>query len=419
MTQERPSDRLRELAAVGASGEFICVTASFEVHVFLQAGRVAWATDSKHPFAFASTLQRTARIDVDTFRQLVEECRRDRLPLGETMVEWGLASWEQVRAALSNQIRQAISLIAALPSAHTLFLEREYAEYNERLTFAPEEFLGEPESQETAAREPELPAEQAQPAGLAQQLRSSIDGLAWVEVLEGGSAIDSDPATRGSRVPEALLGATLGDGADFVAIRSSQGSVVGLRLPRSERSLWCRLEADSTFGAVLAALWSMTSAADRAMVSAPTRRGAVAWSLGDETSARAAEIVSFLLRAEELLGVLLLPELGAGGPVFACGSSDVEAEYCLDVAGRRAPTLTRFRIPDDCPGGERLCSIGFYLRTIVTGETRFWCFGAELDPRSGETLWIFTDRRSSQGLGWAYLTALARALSRFEPESNR
>ena len=111
MTERCPVTRLCELAEAGATGELVCVGAGFEAHVFLQAGRVAWATDSTHPFAFASHLQRIAKIDVPTFRQVVEECRREKLPLGETLVAWGLATWDQVRAALTHQIGEAVALL--------------------------------------------------------------------------------------------------------------------------------------------------------------------------------------------------------------------------------------------------------------------------------------------------------------------
>lgn len=63
--------------------------------------------------------------------------------------------------------------------------------------------------------------------------------------------------------------------------------------------------------------------------------------------------------------------------------------------------------------------MGFFLRELVTGERTCWCFGAELDPSTGHTLWLFLDRRTSQGLGWAYLSALARTLRSAREVSGR
>jgi len=45
---------------------------------------------------------------------------------------------------------------------------------------------------------------------------------------------------------------------------------------------------------------------------------------------------------------------------------------------------------------------------MVTGDGQLWCFGAELATEPRRTLWLFTDRRTAQGLGWAYLTSLTR-----------
>lgn len=142
-----PVEELYRLARATANGELICAAMQLEIHVFLQAGRIAWATDSRHPFAFASHLQRIARIDPDTLRQVVEECRRERLPLGETLVEWGLASWDGVRTALAHQISLAVSQLATLELAQTLFLERAFRDYDERLPSLPTYLRQQPRSQ--------------------------------------------------------------------------------------------------------------------------------------------------------------------------------------------------------------------------------------------------------------------------------
>jgi hypothetical protein len=398
------------------SGEFICVAAALEVHVFLQAGRVAWATDSKHPFAFGAHLQETAKIDAEAFRHLVEECRRGRLPLGETIVAWGLASWDTVRASLSHQIRKAISLIAALPAAQVLFLERAYASYNERLTFDLHEFIDAPNSTDDDGA---LSVDGVRPSmldrpGLAQHLRETVEGLSWVEVLDGDCGVEAAPVAVTSRVPASLC-RMLADGTDFVAMRSARGSMVGLSLPGPRRSLWCRLHVDSTFGAIVAALWSAT-VAPRADDAPRSCRNSfdLAWSEGDANSRVGAEIVAFMRRAQELLGVVVLSGAPERALLLGFGAKELEAHSCVALAQRRAESLTGWRLPAGDASTERLSSIGFYLRTMVTGERALWCFGAELDPASGATLWLFTDRGVSQGLGWAYLAALTRALSRLE-----
>ncbi len=49
---EAPLSQLLGLAASEASGELVCEAGGVEVHVFLQCGRVAWASDSRYPRAF-------------------------------------------------------------------------------------------------------------------------------------------------------------------------------------------------------------------------------------------------------------------------------------------------------------------------------------------------------------------------------
>ena len=61
-------------------------------------------------------------------------------------------------------------------------------------------------------------------------------------------------------------------------------------------------------------------------------------------------------------------------------------------------------------GAADLEGLGFCLRSISSAEAGFWCFGAELGGPTAATAWIFIKREASQGLGWAYLTALTRRL---------
>jgi hypothetical protein len=399
---------LQHLARSAANGELICAASQVEIHVFLQAGRIAWATDSRHPFAFATHLQTIARIDPDTLRQVVEECRRERLPLGETLVEWGLASWEGVRTALAHQIELAVEQLVTLDAAQTLFLERGFRDYNERLTFEVSAFVrSELPPAETEAPPEPSPLVANERRGLARQLRGSVEGLAWVEVLDGQQLSDGDPPCPSPRVPLDLVRTTVLDDSDFVAIRSARSSVIGLSMARP-RSIWCRLSAESTFGAVVSAIWAVAGAADKAVDHAPTRPDAATWSIGDSDDPANQALRAFQLRAHEVLGAIVMTEQHQA--IAGSGCSLIEPARCADVARRRSAGLLGDTLPLTDPGEHALGSIGFSLKTMVSGEARLWCFGAELER--GDSLWMFLDRRTSQGLGWAYLTALTRALAR-------
>lgn len=407
MVSGRPLARLQALAQASANGELICAAPQIEIHVYLQRGRIAWATDSRHPFAFASHLRSTARIDDATLRQVVEECRRERLPLGETLVEWGLATWDEVRTSLAHQIEIAVKQLASLDLGQTLFLERSFSTYHESLTFELGAFVTSAAEPWAGLAPPQAPATTSASSGLARQIRDSIGGLTWVEVLDDDHVVDGYPACPSVRVPLALVRATVLDGCDFVAIRSARSSVVGLGTTRP-RSIWCRLSAGSTFGGVVSAIWSVAGTTERPLDPAPARPTLGAWALGDAHGMEFEALRSFQERATEVLGAIVLDDHGQQ-PVAGAGCSLVEPTHGLDIARRRVPCLVGDTLPLADTGEHALDSIGFALKTMVSGEPRHWCFGAELGR--GETLWMFLDRRTSQGLGWAYLTALTRALT--------
>jgi hypothetical protein len=423
VSETRPLEKLAAFAREMRSGEFICAASSLEVHVYLQEGRIAWATDSAHPLAFSKHLQETTDIDAGTLKEVVLSCRKEKLPLGETLVEWGIASWEQVRDSLFHQVAQAIAVLDEVEGGQAVFLERAYARYDEKLTFALEAFVSE------ATHSPPVRAEMASPAGmtlpadgaaLARRIRGSIDGLAWVDVFDGTERIGRDPADGDGRSPAGLavglIEATVLDGVDFVAFRSPRGCLVGLgALGEATRSAWCEVAADSTFGGIVSALVALTGrggSGDDASLAPPPSEAA--WSLGPDGAPMAAEIGDFVSRAEELLGAIVLD--GEAAPRVGAGRTVSHRDRFLQMARQRSATLGLWQgpsaaaAPDTPSTGDD--AIAFSLKTMVTGEPGVWCFGAQLHPDSAETLWAFVDRRMAQGLGWAYLNALARVVGK-------
>lgn len=384
--------RLRALAAAAASGELICAGDAIEVHVYLQRGRIAWATDSSHPFAFASHLQEAAQIDTETFRQVVEECRRERLPLGETIVEWGLASWDAVRASLAHQIALALAILAAAAGAQTLFLERAYA-YSERLTFALDDVLA-----PGVESPPEPPAVAATPGVSARQLRTAIDGLSWVEAHGPDEVVDAEPRDV-RHVPDALVRATLRDGATFAAIRGPRSSIVGVTTPA--RTVWVGLSHDVMFGIAVSELLAALGVSDPARERIAPRTSSAPWTIG--AAGELAAMAAFYERAVDVLAAIALRD---AEPVAAIGGDRLSRARATDLAARRLPALGHAVALADAG----LSSLGLARQTMVSAERDVWCFGAALGR--GDSLWLFVDRRNAQGLGWAYLTALARAVER-------
>lgn len=125
---------LKDLSSQGATGELILVDEPLEVHVYLMGGRVAWAYSSLSKGSFISHLSATCRLDRQTLKDIVEDCRRTGQPLGETLVRWGVASQEQVRNALKEQICDAFLTLKGLSRLKTLFIRKRIA-YERQLTF--------------------------------------------------------------------------------------------------------------------------------------------------------------------------------------------------------------------------------------------------------------------------------------------
>ncbi len=136
-----PLRRLLEAIESKATGELVCDAGGVEVHAYLQAGRIVWATDSQHPRAFAQYLKQHAHLDDDGLEAAFAEGRQSHIPLGETLVAWKLATLDQVRNALRHQIGPALALLAESSSAKVVFLARVHSSrYDPGLTFDAREF---------------------------------------------------------------------------------------------------------------------------------------------------------------------------------------------------------------------------------------------------------------------------------------
>ena len=427
-TEPLPLDALRSVAERGCTGEFICASPTVEVHVYLQRGRIAWATDSEHPFVFTRQLQKTAQIDPESFRDILDSCRREKRPLGETLVSWGVATWDEVKDALRHQIELALDVLHHGGPAQTLFLDRteQFAQYESGLTFDLAELLGDRDAAHAPSQGSEAPrpsdgsmsipegTRSVGPVSLpsggqhARRLLDAVDGMLWAEHLEGTTVIEAapEPSERPRFAPE-IVERTVLDGAEVVALRAPEGTLAGALLSSSS-SLWCRLTPEATVGLAISALAAFTGTGTPASDStnAHLERGPV-WVIGGDTPITTA-LQDFLGRAPETLATLLT-DVDNGG--WSCGAGGALApEYALEIVRRRAHVLAARTPFPAAARPEDSDDVGFRFRTLVTRERSVWCFGAELGTRPRTILWLLLHRRSSQGLGWAYLTSLSRQL---------
>lgn len=131
---------LTKLLAERASGELITTSGTDEAHLYLQRGRLAWGTTTSDRFVFRRYLCQVFGLDADELAQWVDECFRQRKPLGEHLVAQRVLTREQVREALAAQTRSALSAFLA-SDGHCMFLARpeQYGGYDSSLTFAREE----------------------------------------------------------------------------------------------------------------------------------------------------------------------------------------------------------------------------------------------------------------------------------------
>ncbi|HWB73856.1 MAG TPA: DUF4388 domain-containing protein [Nannocystaceae bacterium] len=389
VTEEHPVVKLAALAEERCSGELVATWPTGETHLYLHRGRLAWAIDSHDPDGFARHLQDTSEVVADTLREVVDECRRARLPLGETLVAWGLVSTESLRLALRRQIHETVTRLAREPDCVSLFLARGWASYDAALTFGLDE-IGGAEPVTTAAP----PA--AMPSALARRVRTSVEGVQWVEVIAAGALIDSDPPFDNRRTPWELIERTLSDSAELVALQGDEQSIVGARLSEG-RTLWCCLAQRTTLGGVFFVLSSLTASDRSAAIGARPRALRPEWRVGDDDV-----LAQLAAHHTEIEAALVID--ADDRVVSGLGYDGIAPRRCEELArARRRALLVGHR------AGTRA--------SIVTAEREAWCCGTVL--ANGSSLWLLLDRGTPQGLGWTLIAALARAWApaRVEPSA--
>ena len=394
---------LSSLAERQVTGEFLCVGNNVEIHVFLQAGRMAWATLSTRPMDFVRYLQRHCALDMELFREALAHASQTRAPVGETLVAWKLVSWEDVRNGLRYQMVQAMTALKSLGESQTMFLERKhFSEYNANLTFSLSEIVS---ASEPALLQPSL-AEGGMRRGsvTARQILDATPALAWVELLVKGQS--QDLAVKGTRQDQAIAALAVMDtvlqaGADFQAIRSPGGVLIGLRWG-DDLTVYSWLPVYAAYGQTVATLFSLRGASG---VVQPAARhpgaGGSPWTRGRADSA-ALEVLGF---SDELLAVVALDALDALG-ASAAGRGALSEDTCLAMCTQIAAALWA-DLPDVYPESD-LQAAGLQLRTLVVRYKNAWCFGSKNPARVGTSIWLLLQTGAPQGLGWACLSALLR-----------
>ncbi len=134
-TAPSPYARLLRLAEAGETGELVVAHAADEFHVHLQRGRVVWVSERHTRDRFRKHLLAVAGTRDEDLQPVLEECRRSRLPLVETLVQRSLATPEQLRETFAAVFRDALADLRALPAGSHVFLRRG-AEARHDMSFA-------------------------------------------------------------------------------------------------------------------------------------------------------------------------------------------------------------------------------------------------------------------------------------------
>lgn len=403
---ERPLQAVRRLCSQGASGELIVVADDAEVHVYLQSGRLAWATSSRAPLVFSRELIAQADIDQESFRTLLDDCRKSRRPLGETLLSWGLASEEQVRSALESQLRDALQTLATGPGGSTLFLERTqaFAHYDRRFTFDGFELLDDLEQEGVRTLErPEAP----ESVDACRDVLERVPGAIWSSLkLPGKPAYtvgNDDPVS----LPEAAW-QSLERGVEIAIVRAGRGTAVGCASGIDGNPLWVGLDAEVGLGAALSALAMCLGRT----TSAPSRPSAMTAPV-ETTHASLCPECDGALR-QLLSGTRELQAVGVcegGQPLHVVERRGLDASAVLAHDLEHAPLLELGRSPAFQPRPGDLESYGFHFGTLALCVEASWHFLSEVTDGSGRLTWLWIDGLASQGLGWAMTSSVNRLLA--------
>jgi CheY-like chemotaxis protein len=140
-------------AAAEGDGELVIRDRDTTARVFLHRGKVAWAHVSDDPSGLFDILDPERGMDQDTVREVVEECRRTRARLSDTLVRWGLVDRARLRDCLLAWTSRKIAGVRQFSNPQSLFLPA-VRNYAEDLLFDLEELVGADDLKAVSASSP-------------------------------------------------------------------------------------------------------------------------------------------------------------------------------------------------------------------------------------------------------------------------
>jgi len=386
VVRSSPLARLSELSEVDSTGEYLVGGSGREIHVFLQDGRIAWATTSRAPHAFTRALLAQTEIPIRALRETIVACQLSREPFGECLIKRGLIGRAEVSRALKTQIVEALADLAGLSDVATVFLPR-HPSYWADGTFGLGELL--------------LSDELLLAMSPAEEPRSPWEPLWTVEIGPAGptAPLDSAPGAQAkaaclSQIAVVARGAWL----EQITLRSSAGAVIG-EAGEGERWRFSGYAAEAYPAEPPRARSSAVSEIGRKAFVATRAGGAVLDEAPMETALRRLPEVSACL-AFDL----------AGGAVTAAYRPEYDLDGSLNLArqvmGGLPRTIGACFGPEMDPVAELLPE---QLQVGLRRDGR-WHFGTTLMADSHLCAWISGPRGGRQPFGVALLATFARHL---------
>jgi hypothetical protein len=388
-----PLPTLCEVCEQKRTGEFIVATGAREMHVFVREGAVAWATDSAEPASFSRMVKRACGIDDASLEEILQECRRSRIPLGETMVSLGLATEQQVHSALETQSRAVVRAIAALEQASFMFLERPaYLAYRADLTFDLTELL----TEQTADVAPAVASSEPAPSWF-RALRD-LPAYSWSCECTGERILSHQRGVH-REVPDVTHELEFA-GATFVALRTQSHCLVGARFDES-RWGWCRIDHGGALAAVVAAFAGGGAVALRSRETALRHGAPRDWECAPANHARS-RVVDHAFHLAPGVLAFRVDHTGVQWNVWRRGAEPEELEEYSEFCNQTRAIIQRVA-PAQPPINEMRAE-----QFVVAREERL-CMRAREPVGDGHlTVWEIAEAGCPFGLGLAALSVIFR-----------
>jgi hypothetical protein len=128
----------------GATGAFAFASGDkTQGTVLIEDRRICWAASSDMENRLTDLLRAQGQtpLSPEAFEEVYQECHREKLPLGETLVERGLVSSDGLRYALRQHTAEAIARLSGAASLALSWSSNGTRRYDAQFTFATSELL--------------------------------------------------------------------------------------------------------------------------------------------------------------------------------------------------------------------------------------------------------------------------------------